>query len=134
MGYSRSHEHDRRVKPSSLTFFVCSSLVFICYMKLAALSPDPALCATPAHECCSPAPRKFPALPRSRIFPTDRQHQGILWNLEDPPCRSWALRGDRANLQRGNNKMKAPVEVWYLFIKEGGKQAQHDQHIIMYFV
>lgn len=87
-----------------------SSLLVFRFLNWPVLSPDPALCASPAHECCSPAPRKFPARLRIRACRTDRPDQGSHEDLGGPPYRFWVLQGDPANLRGGNYKMYKPVE------------------------
>lgn len=60
-------------------------LVFVfrsTYLRV--LSPDPALCASLVHECCSPGPRRTLAHPSFRAYQVDPPDQGNPEAHENP--------------------------------------------------
>lgn len=97
--------HQVNLRPSVISQRSLSLVFRFTFLNWPVFSPGPALCASPAHECCSPAPRKIQARLRSQPCRVDRPHQGSHGDLGDPPCRIWVLPGYLANLQREYYKM-----------------------------
>lgn len=96
--------HQVNLRPSVISQRSLSLVFRFTFLNRRVFSPGPALCASPAHECCSPAPHKIQARLRSRPCQVDRPHQGSHGDLGDPPCRFWILQGYLANLRRENYK------------------------------
>ena len=70
------------------------TVVWVTCLNWQVLSPDPALCASLAHECCSPAPRRIPARLRFRPCRFGPPNQGSHEDPGAPPSRFWARLGD----------------------------------------
>lgn len=97
---SHSHKYTRcsPFKPSSHVitemnhaFTACWSADTRCSFKFRFLnsrvfSPDPALCASLVHECCSPVPRKIPEHLHCQSYRWDQLDQGSHEARGDLPC------------------------------------------------